>query len=94
MFTGGYNYCRKRGFIVNILKDSELKSKDAIIESLTKQLLSSNSKKSQMKSNKCNLNETFNGDKSFYDNKNSDESNMDKDKTIEQKGGYYRRFYV
>ena len=65
--------------------ENELKSKDAIIEYLTKQLLSLNSKKSQMKNDKCNLNETFNGDKSFYDNESSDESNMDKDKTIEQK---------
>ena len=79
------------GFIVNVLKDrissfeNELKSKGAIIEYLTKQLLSPNSKKSQMKNDKCNLNETFNGDKSFYDNEFSDESNMDKDKTIEQK---------
>ena len=54
------------GFIVNVLKDrissleNELKSKDAIIEYQTKQLLSSNSKKSQMKNDKCNLNETFN----------------------------------
>ena len=55
--------------------ENELKSKDAIIEYLTKQLLSSNSKKSQMKSNKYNLNETFNGDKSFYDNESSGESN-------------------
>ena len=38
------------------------------------------------KNDQCNLNETFNGgDKSFYDNEFSDESNMDKDKTIEQK---------
>ena len=43
------------GFIVNVLKDrisslvNELKSKDAITEYLTKQLLLSNSKKSQMK---------------------------------------------
>ena len=79
------------GFIVSVLKDrissleNELKSKDAIIEYLTKQLLPSYSKKSEMKSNKCNLNETFNDDKSFYDNKSSDESNIDKDKTIEQK---------
>ena len=79
------------GFIVYVLKDrissleTELKSKDAIIEYLTKQLLSSNSKKSQMKNDKCNLNETFNGDKSFYGNESSEESNMDKDKTIEQK---------
>ena len=28
---------------------------------------------------------SFNGDKSFYDNESSDQSNMDKDKTIEQK---------
>ena len=62
------------GLIVNVLKDrissleNELKSKDATIEHLTKQLLSSNSKKSRMKIDKCNLNETFNGDKSFYDN--------------------------
>ena len=65
--------------------ENELKSKDAIIEYLAKQLLSSNSKKSQMKNDKCNLNETFNGDKSFYDNESSDESNMDKDEIIEQK---------
>ena len=38
-----------------------------------------------MKSNKCNLNERFDSDKSFCDNKSPDESNMDKDKTIEQK---------
>ena len=38
-----------------------------------------------MKNDKCNLNEKFNGDKSFYDNEFSDKSNMDKDKTIEQK---------
>ena len=37
-----------------------------------------------MKNNKCNLNETFNDDKSFYHNESSDDSNMDKDKTIEQ----------
>ena len=59
------------GLIVNVLKDrissleNELKSKNAIIEYLAKQLLSPNSKKSQMKNDKCNLNETFNGDKSF-----------------------------
>ena len=38
-----------------------------------------------MKCNKCNQNETFNGYKSFYDNESSDESNMDKNETIEQK---------
>ena len=38
-----------------------------------------------MKNDKCNLNETFNGDKSFYDKESSDKSNMDKDKTIAQK---------
>ena len=38
-----------------------------------------------MKNDKCNLNETLNDDKQFYDNEFSDESNMDKDKTIEQK---------
>ena len=69
-----------------ILEETNLEqSKDAVTEYLTKQLLSPNSKKSQMKNDKCNLNETFNGDKSFYDNEFSDESNMDKDKTIEQK---------
>ena len=47
--------------------------------------MSSNSKKSQIKNDKCYLNETFNGDKSFYDNKPSDESNMDKHETIELK---------
>ena len=65
--------------------ENELKSKDAIIEYLTKQLLSSNSKKSQIKNDITSLNETFNGDKSFCDNESSDGSNMDKDKTIEQK---------
>ena len=65
--------------------ENHLKSKDAIIEYLTKQLLPLNSKKFQMKNNKYNLNETFNSDKSFYNNKSSDKSNMDKDKTIEQK---------
>ena len=56
-------------FTASVLKSimpslqNELKSKDPIIEYLTKQLLSSNSKKSQMKSDKCNLNETFNDDK-------------------------------
>ena len=65
--------------------ENELKSKDAIIEYLTKQLFSSSSKKSQIKNDKCNINETFNGDKSFYDDESSVESNMDKDKTIEQK---------
>ena len=88
-------------FIVNVLKDrisslqNELKSKDAIIEYLTKQLSSSNSKKSQIKNDKCNLNETFNGSKSFYGSESSEESNMDRDKTIEQKkkGRYYRRLY-
>ena len=70
------------GFIVNVLKDrisslvNELKSKDAITEYLTKQLLLSNSKKSQMKND---------GDKSFYGNESSEKSNMDKDKAIEQK---------
>ena len=78
-------------FTVRVLKDritsleDELKSKDAIIEYLTKRLMSSNSKKSQIKNDKCYLNETINGDKSFYDNKPSDESNMDKHKTIELK---------
>ena len=33
-----------------------------------------------MKNDKCDLNETFNGDKSFYGNEFSDESNIDKDK--------------
>ena len=48
------------GLIVNVLKErissleNELKSKDAIIEYLTKQLLSLNSKKSPMKNDKCN----------------------------------------
>ena len=75
---------------------NEIKSEDAAIEYLTKQLLLLNSKKSQMKSNKCNLNEKFNGDKSFYYNETSGKSNMDKDKTIEQKkkGGYRRRLHV
>ena len=38
-----------------------------------------------MKNDRCNLNKTFNGDKLFYDNKSSGESNMNKDKTIERK---------
>ena len=33
-----------------------------------------------MKNDKWNLNETFNGDKSIYDNESSDELSMDKDK--------------
>ena len=38
------------------------------------------------KNDQCNLNETFNGgDKSFYYSEFSDESNMDKDKTVEYK---------
>ena len=41
-----------------------------------------------MKNDKCNLNETLIGDKSFYDSESSDESNMDKDETIEFPGGY------
>ena len=75
----------------NVLKDrissleDELKSKDAILEYLIKQLLSPNSKKSQMINDKCNLNETFNVYKPFYDNESSDESIMNKYKTIEQK---------
>ena len=40
-----------------------------------------------MKNDKCNPNETFIGDKSFYDSESSDESNMDKDETIEFPGG-------
>ena len=36
-----------------------------------------------MKSNKCNLNETFNDHKSLYDNESSDRPNMGTDKTIE-----------
>ena len=78
-------------FIVKVLKDiisyleNELKSKDAIIEYLTKQLLSSSSKEAQIKIDKCNLNETSNGDKSFYDNESSNKSNMNKNKTKEQK---------
>ena len=36
-----------------------------------------------MKNYKCNLNETFNDDKSFYDNESPDRPNMGKDKTIE-----------
>ena len=52
-----------------ILEETNLEqSKDAVTEYLTKQLLSPNSKKSQMKNDKCNLKETFNGDKYFYDN--------------------------
>ena len=41
-----------------------------------------------MKNDKCNLNETFNGDKSFYDNEFSDESNMDKDKQQNKRKGW------
>ena len=36
-----------------------------------------------MKNYKCNLNETFNDDKSFYHNESPDRPNMGKDKTIE-----------
>ena len=38
-----------------------------------------------MKNDKCNLNETFNVDKSFYNNESLGESNIDKGKTIQQK---------
>ena len=78
------------GFVVNVLKDriscleSELKSKDTIIEFLTKQLLSS-SQKSQMEINNNNLEETFSGNKWIINNESSDESSFKKDKTKEQK---------
>ena len=78
------------GFVVNVLKDritcleSELKSKDTIIEFLTKQLLSS-SQKSQMEINNNNLKETFSSNKSIIKNESSDESSFKKDKTKEQK---------
>ena len=78
------------GFVVNVLKDriscleSELKSKDTIIEFLTKQLLSS-SQKSQMEINNNNLEETFSSNKSIINNESSDESSFEKDKTKEQK---------
>ena len=78
------------GFVVNVLKDriscleSELKSKDTIIEFLTKQLLSS-SQKSQMEINNNNLEETFSSNKSIINNESSDESSFKKDKTKEQK---------
>ena len=77
-------------FVVNVLKDkiscleSELKSKDTIIEFLTKQLLSS-SQKSQMEINNNNLEETFSSNKSIINNESSDESSFEKDKTKEQK---------
>ena len=66
------------GVTVNVSKnrisslENELKSKDVIVECLTKQLLSPNRKKSQVQNDKCSLNETLNGDKSFYDNEFSD----------------------
>ena len=78
------------GFVVNVLKDriscleSELKSKDTIIEFLTKQLLSS-SQKSQMEINNNNLEETFSSNKSIINNESSDESSFEKDQTKEQK---------
>ena len=78
------------GFVVNVLKDriscleSELKSKDTIIEFLTKQLLSS-SQQSQMEINNNNLEETFSSNKSIINNESSDESSFKKDKTKEQK---------
>ena len=68
-------------FIANVLKDkissleNQVKSKYAIIEYLTNPLLSSNLKESQMKHDECNLNESFNGDKLFYDKESRDESN-------------------
>ena len=43
-----------KGSIISM--ENELKSKDAIIEYLAKQLLSSNLKKSQMENDKCNAN--------------------------------------
>ena len=44
-----------------------------------------------MKSNKCNLDETFNSDKSFYDNESADESNVDKYKVTEEKNGIHEK---
>ena len=64
--------------------ESELKSKDTIIEFLTKQLLSS-SQKSQMEINNNNLEETFSSNKWIINNESSDESSFKKDKTKEQK---------
>ena len=61
-------------FVINILKsrisilESELKSKDAIIEYLTMQLLSSDLNISLMKSSEYHSHETLN-DKSIYHNK-------------------------
>ena len=78
------------GLVVNILKhrisclESELKSKDTIIEFLTKQLLSS-SQKSQMEINNNNLEETFSSNKSIINNEFLEESSFKKDKTKEQK---------
>ena len=79
------------GLVVNILKgrisclESELKSKDTIIEFLTKQLLSS-SQKSQMEiNNNNNLEETFSSNKSIINNEFLEESSFKKDKTKEQK---------
>ena len=72
------------GFIVTILKDrissleGQLKSKDAVIEYLTKQLLTSNVNNSQMKNCECSLSDTFNSDRSLCDNNSSEESSDNK----------------
>ena len=80
MFTRGCNYCRKKGqknykwFIgiyslrferQNFIFGEWTKVKRSN-HRITKQLFSLNSKKWQMKNDKYNLNETLNGDKSFY----------------------------
>ena len=72
------------GFIVTILKDrissleGQLKSKDAVIEYLTKQLLTSNVNNSQMKNCECSLSDTFNSDRLLCDNNSSEESSDNK----------------
>ena len=58
--------------------EGQLKSKDAVIEYLTKQLLTSNVNNSQKKNCKCSLSDTFNSDRSLCDNNSSEESSDNK----------------
>ena len=58
--------------------EGQLKSKDAVIEYLTKQLLTPNVNNSQMKYCECSLSDTFNSDRSLCDNNSSEESSDNK----------------
>ena len=71
--------------------ESKLKSKDAIIENLTMQLLSSDLNNLLMKSSECNLHETLN-DKPVYHNKYECSGNGNIIIIFEQKSRYRWKF--